>query len=477
MSDLKSVICKTCLKEFQIKPYRTRTYCSKSCKNKDPELVSKSNQKRRETWETVYGGHPMGIPEVQAKHQSSMIDRYGTAHALQSDTLQDRARQTRLERYGDPNYSNKSKANQTKLKKYGSVNNHQKRTLTALQKRFSQYLNIEILNLYQHEMITGNKYDIRCTTCGRIWQCTLMNNYHPQCSKCSTRYIRTSKGHQEILDFLQLQLPDVEILVNSRVLSTKFELDIFIPALNLAIEFNGLYYHNDQLRDSKYHLNKTRACLSQGVQLIHIYEHEWYHKQELVKSMLCSKIGKVPTSIYARKCKVITLSSAQKKLFLTKNHLHGDVRSSINLGLLYEDTLVCVLTLGKPRFSDSHEWEIIRFANLLNTSVVGGFSKLFKAFISQHNPTSVLTFADRSWSYGGLYYSAGFQFISFTPPNYFYFKNTAVFPRQMFQKHKLAKILPVYSPDLSEYQNMLNNNYLRIWNSGNVKLEWKPSSK
>ena len=455
----------------------TRTYCSKSCKNKDPQLISKSNQKRKETWEVVYGGHPMKLQEVQTKHQDSMVEKYGTTHALQSEILQTRAKQTRLDRYGDPNYSNRVKANQTKLEKYGSVNNHQKRTLSALQKRFNEYLNIEILDLHQHDMITGNKYDIRCMSCGRVWQCSLMNNYHPQCSKCSTRYIRTSKGHQEILDFLRTQLPNTDILTNTRTLSTKFELDIFIPSLNLAIEFNGLYYHNDQLRDKKYHLKKTRVCLSQGVQLIHIYEHEWYHKQDLVKSMLCSKIKKIPVSIYARKCKLVNLTSSEKRAFLSSNHLHGDVRSSVNLGLVHDGALVCVLTLGKPRFSNSHEWEIIRFANLLNTNVVGGFSKLFKAFVSKYNPTSILTFADRSWSYGNLYYSAGFTFMEFTPPNYFYFKNTVVFPRQMFQKHKLKEILQDYSPGLSEYQNMLNNGYLRVWNSGNVKLEWKPVVK
>ena len=477
MVKLKKIICKTCKSEFEIENYKKRTYCSKSCKNKDPELVSKANHKRKETWDNLYDGHPMKSPEIQKKHVESMVEHYGVSHALQSNTLQERAKKTRLERYGDPNFSNIDKAMDTKLQKYGSYNNHQKRTLSTLQRRFETYSNIRLLDINEHSQINGNKFEVECLKCGRVWSCTLMNNYHPQCKQCSTKYTKTSKGHSEILSFLSDYLPGIDILSNSRLLSPKFELDIYIPSLNLAIEFNGLYFHNDQLKDKKYHLKKTRFCLSHGIQLIHIFEHEWLYKREIVESMLLSKTKKLKTSTYARKCIVVELTSKDKRRFFDQNHLHGDVRSSLCLGLLFDGTLVCALSLGKPRFSDRHEWEIIRFANLRYTNVVGGFSKLFKHFITSRNPQSVLTFADRSWSSGLLYLSAGFQFLEFTPPNYFYFKNTTVYPRQVFQKHKLQKLLATYSPNLSEYENMLQNGYLRIWNSGNVKLQWLPGNK
>jgi hypothetical protein len=477
MTKLKKITCKTCGVDFEIENYKSRTYCSRSCKNKDPELVSKSNAVRKQTWDDKYGGHPMALTEVQNRFKETIQKKYGVSHALQSKELLQQAQNTKLERYGDAHFANRDKAIETKLLKYGSSNNHQKRTLNTLNRRFQIYSNIRLVNPEEFSEITGNRFTVECLNCGRVWKCGLMNNYHPQCKQCSKKYIKTSKGHSEILTFLQESLPGVEILSNSRILNPKFELDIFIPSLNLAVEFNGLYFHNDQLKDKKYHLKKTRVCTSHGVQLLHIFEHEWLHKKEIVKSMLLSKIQKLTSSIYARQCVIVPLSSKEKKAFFDTNHLHGDVRSSKCFGLSYQGTIVCALSMGKPRFSNHFEWEVIRFANIKYANVVGGFSKLLKYFIKTFDPVSILTFADRSWSTGSVYIKNGFTFLEFTPPNYFYFKNTTAYPRQMFQKHKLEELLPKFSPDLSEYENMLNNGYLRVWNSGNVKLVWWKNAK
>jgi len=51
-------------------------------------------------------------------------------------------------------------------------------------------------------------------------------------------------------------------------------------------------------------------------------------------------------------------------------------------------------------------------------------------------------------------------------------KNTfELFHRINFQKHKLKEKLETFDAALSEYDNMLNNNYLRIFDAGNLKME------
>ena len=78
---------------------------------------------------------------------------------------------------------------------------------------------------------------------------------------------------------------------NRKLLEGK-EIDLIIPQLKIAIEYNGLYFHTeDRGKNSTYHLNKTLACKQFGYKLIHIFEDEWMVNKELVKSKLKHILG------------------------------------------------------------------------------------------------------------------------------------------------------------------------------------------
>jgi hypothetical protein len=124
----------------------------------------------------------------------------------------------------------------------------------------------------------------------------------------------------------------------------------------------------------------------------------------------------------------------------------------------------------KPLYNKKYEWEIIRFCNKLNTSVVGGFSKLLKYFKNEHNG-SIITYADKRHSNGNLYKNNGFEELHDSKPNYFYVKKRDIFSREKFQKHKLKDLFENFNPDLTEWENMQLNNYDRIWDCGNKVFE------
>ena len=92
---------------------------------------------------------------------------------------------------------------------------------------------------------------------------------------------------------------------------------------------------------------------------------------------------------------------------MTRNqYLHVRKTNSVDLGLFFNNELVSIMTFGKGRKitnSTNYEWELIRFCNKLNTSVIGGASKLFKYFIRKYEPKEITTFANRSHSIGNLY--------------------------------------------------------------------------
>lgn len=69
------------------------------------------------------------------------------------------------------------------------------------------------------------------------------------------------------------------------------ELDFYIPDFNLAIEFDGLYWHSTAHQlNNNYHLQKTELCQQSNIQLIHIFEDEWKFKQDIVLSRLKSQL-------------------------------------------------------------------------------------------------------------------------------------------------------------------------------------------
>src|SRR5690606_32397406 len=123
------------------------------------------------------------------------------------------------------------------------------------------------------------------------------------------------------------------------------ELDIVIPEANIAIEYCGLYWHSEIHKEPKYHLDKLNACIEQNIRLITIFSDEWQERQDIVKSKILQILGKsTQSTIFARKCKVVTLSREQKKKFFDQYHIQGAGPGSITYGLEYKEEVVAAMT-------------------------------------------------------------------------------------------------------------------------------------
>jgi len=319
---------------------------------------------------------------------------------------------------------------------------------------------------YSEVQYTGvfNKVKIKCSKHGIFEQTPNCHLNGQGCPKCIPTY---SSGHEEMVKFLEQY---IDVKINDRKIIKPYELDIFIPKFSIGIEYNGLYYHSygeHETRDQKYrHYDKINMCNDKNIFLFQFFENEWIKKQNIVKSMILNKMG-FCDKIYARECKVVELDNQKYREFVIDNHLLGYIPSQIRLGLSYDDELVMVMSFSKHI---KYDFEIMRFASKLNKSVVGGASKLFSYFIKKFNPKTVLTYANRRYSNGLVYQKLGFNLVGITCPNYFYVKHLHIYSRIKFQKHKLNKLLDHFNPELTESENMFNNGYRRIWDSGNLKF-------
>ena len=167
------------------------------------------------------------------------------------------------------------------------------------------------------------------------------------------------------------------------------------------------------------------------------------------------------------------LDSKTTNDFLEANHLQGRDCSLFRYGLFYNNELVAVMTFGKPRFDNDHDYELIRFASQNGYCIAGGASRLLRHFRDSHDG-SIVTYADRRYSDGTFYEKIGFALKGVSQPNYWYVKNYDKLSRYACQKHKLKDVLgDGYDASLSERENMIANGYHVVYDCGNLVFELK----
>ena len=527
-------ICIVCNKEFIVqKSSKRMKLCSIECEKKYTSSDIR-NKKRMESLEKnnlkKYGvKSTFELKENIEKSKNTKLQKYGNSGYNNINKI----KQTKLDKYGDENYINVEKIKTTKLQKYGTLDFNEKSNKTKLEKygtldfsdkakkttiekygtldfskksketiilKYGSYSNIFLKKSYirmknKYESIVEflfdeseyksaygyKKYPFKCKKCDVNFDDYMTNGLSPKCPVCNP-YIQ-SKPQEEIYNYLKELLISTEVVKNTRsILFSGKELDIYIPSKKIAIEFNGIYWHSEMTggKGKNYHLDKTNDCEKQGIRLIHIMEDEWTYRQDIVKSKL-KHICNISTdkSVYARNCIIKEIDGKDSNLFLDKYHIQGCDKASIKIGAYNNNELIAVMTFGKNRVALGNNvqqncYEMYRFCTSKNVVGIGG--KLLKYFINNYKPKKIISYADRRYSYNNAFYNKiGFKCVGNTSPNYWYFHSDnklILFHRFNFRKDSLNKKLEKFDNNLSEWQNMQNNGYDRIWDCGHYKYEW-----
>ena len=195
--------------------------------------------------------------------------------------------------------------------------------------------------------------------------------------------------------------------------------------------------------------------------------------------MITNILGFTKNKIYGRTCTIDTVDSNTAVKFLNDNHIQGWCPSNIKLGLYYKGELVSLMTFGKSRHfigSGKYEWELLRFCNKLDTTVIGGASKLFSYFIRNYKPTSIVSYSDRRWSEGNMYNKLGFTFSHYSKPNYFYVIDNVRKNRFNFRKKILVEKYNCPS-EMSERDFCKEKKWYRIYDCGTSVHVWKNMEK
>jgi len=287
------------------------------------------------------------------------------------------------------------------------------------------------------------------------------NGTRAGCQKCSN-ISQTSNGELSLVKWLKSL--DIKVITSNYNIVPPKEIDIFLPDYNIAIEFNGLYWHSEiKGKYRYYHKEKYDGCKAQDIQLLTIFEDEWETRQTQVKNKIRHLLNKSKNdSVYGRKCIIDIVDSTSKKSFFDEHHIQGDGPSSINIGLYFDDKLVaCMGFVANP----NNSFTLNRYAT--STSVVGGFSKLLKYFKQNYNWTEIVSFADCRWSDGGLYENNGWKLDKILEPDYSYLYRNKRMHKFNFRRKQLENMLgDDFNIEESEYENCTRNKIYRIWDCG-----------
>ena len=452
---------------------KMQTTCIDKYGVKNPFQSKEIQEKSKQSNLDKYGVENISKSEIiKEKKKDTTFKNYGVEYTLRNLTLLNKVKQTNFKKYGVSSYSKtdecKNKVKQNNLDKYGVEHFTQSElskliTIIGQHPNYIKYIDNNI-SLFDCDLNKNHVFEIHCDN----FHSRLKSNL-PLCTICYPIGNSRSLKEEIIYEYIK-SIYSGEIIQSYR---DGLEIDIYLPELKTGIEFNGLYWHSGKFKENDYHINKLNLFKERQIDIKFIYEDDFDNNLTIIKSQISNWLGLTQTKIYARKCEVKQIVYTEEyKDFLNSNHIQGFVPSKLVYGLYYKNQLVSLMCFDKKEGRlnmKGGEWNLNRFCNLLNHQVIGGASKLLNYFIKENNPKRVISYADKDWSNGNLYFTLGFKLLSESKPDYKYIVDGIRKSKQNFTKTKLSKM--GHDISLTESQIMENIGINKIYDCGKMKFE------
>lgn len=312
--------------------------------------------------------------------------------------------------------------------------------------------------------------NVRCKSCGNVATRALdLVILAPHCLLCDP--VTISKKQIEIFNFVKSL--GINAVISDRSVISPYELDVYVPEKKFAIEFNGIYWHSQLVRqhDDYAAQRKQELAAAIGIRLMTIFEDEWWHKRAIVESMIKNRVGQITNVIGARKCKVCDLSPIDRRDFFDTHHISGDARAKFAIGLRDKSgSVVAALSCRNPFHKKyGHVLEVARFASEINVSVPGALSRLTKYALLRANElgyAGLLSYVDMRFGMGNSYERAGYTRIGTTQPRFWWTDFT----------YRYNRFECCATKDMSEDEHASKKGWTRIFGCSNAVFMISPTS-
>ena len=469
----KEKVCIMCSENYIFKNYKIGYKKTCKCKNyckikiKPKTDWSKAREKGRKTNLERYGvENATNVKKIKEtkkeryqdenynnpeKHKEVCLEKYGATTYFNSESGKVKSKKSKKERYCNENYCNVEKIKETKKTKYNNRFLEEERN-----QNIEDYYNVSNYNLLfksyiEEKFLKDKRFNLIAFK--NFYSCST-NFAYKILRDLGIDYNKKFSVEKEINTFFGNIFEG-----NTRQIIKPLELDLYSEKYNFAIEYNGLMWHsygkskyttfdNLEKEDPYKHLKKTELCEEKGIDLFHIFEHEWLDetKKSIWISVINEELGKNLEIDYT-KCTIKYSTKEESEVFLIKNDLEGFKNANIYIGLYYNNELVSLMSI--ETLDKNSEYKIINFASKKGYSIQKSFGILLEFFEQEFNPYSVIFPINRRFI-SRLYEKEGFVELYCTKPNCFYFlPNSGLIYEQNIRTEK-----------------PFQEGYRRIWDSG-----------
>ena len=130
-------LCPECGCRLKFQGSKYGTYCSKKCKDQSKACVEKAKQTKLRLY-----GDPNYVNVTKSKE--TCMKKYGVEFYFQTEEQKEKSKRTRQEKHGDPNWNNMEKNKKTCLERYGVTNGGgSERALAKIRKTLLDHYGVE----------------------------------------------------------------------------------------------------------------------------------------------------------------------------------------------------------------------------------------------------------------------------------------------------------------------------------------------
>ena len=410
---------------------------------------------------------PLQSDEIKNRQKDTLLERYGVDNPMKFKKFQDKARESNRERYGVDNvmqseeFSTKSRDNRNESIAEDDGNNY----LLINTLRGDDFWN----RIKQQEVPLTSI----CEEFGLNYGSTTSALLKPEFKDRYYELYHFPKQQEQRRLKNIIESWGIDVEYNNRSVISPLEIDLYIPELKLGIEYNGSVWHSEMRLDRDLartkHVNKTKTARDKGIRIIHIFEHRWKEREKQYLNFIRASLGLNENKVMARKCKI---SHNPCREFFEENHIQGYGRRTIKyFNLIFNNEIVASITASTHHRNSNKDTIVLnRLCFADNLTVIGGASRLFKAFrnwAKEEGYKKIISWSDNCWTQGEIYKTLEFDLDSESRPDYFYYDSTRRTYRSKQSQRKSATKCP---SDTTERDWCLKRGLFMIWDAG--KRRW-----
>ncbi|MCM1222648.1 MAG: hypothetical protein NC548_50125, partial [Lachnospiraceae bacterium] len=408
--------------------------------------------------------------ECKEKHrEQTCLEKYGESVATKSDSVREKIRitcnspesvekrkNTSLLLYGETNPS-KSPEVRRKIRRTLLSSEYRKKYRFVMQSHYGVDYPMQSDELKHKQFETcQERYDVPYAC--MLEQCRNKNHFI------------VSNRNRSVSEIFRQH--NIETTLEFKI--GKYAFDLFLVGFDTFIEVDPTYTHNAIGNhwnktgiDKYYHVEKTKIAVKNGYRCIHLFDWDDIEK---IAAMFHER-----ETLYARKCSVQVIEKQAADEFIDKYHLQGECNGQlVCLGLYSNGILIQVMTFGKPRYNKKYQYELLRLCSDSEVSIVGGAEKLFKYFIRNYSPESIISYCDLAKFSGDVYERLGFTHLHNTEPNKIWSNGIRKITNNLLMQRGYDQLFNTnYGKGTNNGELMLQHGWLPVYDCGQGVYVWK----